>query len=453
MRHLKKIIFLCILTFTVSCGQQKKYIEYKVKEGETINMIANKLDITTEDLLRLNPDIGKKLAKNSVIIIPNKKEKVIKKVLKKASEEGLDTAEKLENKLTEKELQKNKLFEELEKEYKIHEVKKGDTFFSLARFYNVTKEELVALNPELSEGLKLGQIIKIMPVKDVFEEDDLLYKDEIEEGISLKVAIMLPFKATDLDTLSYRQIFRKSKLANIVTDLYLGAEIAVDSLRKQGVEINLNVYDTGANSTKIKDIVTENNLDDEDVIIGLLYSEEVTFLADRIKTPIIFPVYSKRQAEFTSEKIVKTVPNKKQFRDKLLEYIKEKFHDGNIIVVGDGKPDSNFNSKQIKELFESSDSISAVNIITPEKGYIKKTKFTDVLKPNMNNLVVMTTDDNVIVASAINSLISLPENVTVKVFTFDRVSAFNKVDNNKLAKIGFTYVSDKYTREDSFKVR
>ena len=55
MKHVKFFVFLCILTFAVSCSQQKKYIQYKVKEGETMRTIASDLDMKTKDLLRLNP--------------------------------------------------------------------------------------------------------------------------------------------------------------------------------------------------------------------------------------------------------------------------------------------------------------------------------------------------------------------------------------------------------------
>lgn len=456
MKHLKFFVFLCILTFTVSCGQQKKYVQYKVKEGESMGVIAKKLDMKTKDLLRLNPDVSRNPKVNTVIIIPNKELKKIgtgkdnsnKDITLDSNsiKEGAETVL-----ISEKEKQRNLLIEKLEKEFKIHEVKKGDTFFSLTRFYNVTRAELITLNPELSEGLKLGQLIKIMPVSAVFEEEDFIYKDEIEEGVSIKAAIMLPFRAAELDSLSSNEIFRNSKLANIVTDFYLGAEIAIDSLRKQGVELNIDVFDTGGKSTKINTIVANNNLKENDVIIGPLYSEEVEFLAEKVNTSIVFPVYSKNQSKFTSKRIIKTSPNKDLFRDKLLEYIEENFNDGNIIIVGDGKANSNYSSNKIREILKSHDSINSVHVIMPKDGYIKKSKFTDVLKPNMKNVVVMTTSDNIVVASAINSLISLPKNTTVNVFTFDKISAFTKVDNGKLAQLSFTYVSDEYIREDSFK--
>ena len=114
--------------------------------------------------------------------------------------------------------------------------------------------------------------------------------------------------------------------------------------------------------------------------------------------------------------------------DNALHYIKDNFVSSNIIIVGDGKRESNLNNNQIKDVLKGNDSIQKISIITPEKGYIEKTKFTDVLLPNTNNLVVLTTDDDVLVASAINSLISLPEETTAKVFTFDKSSVINKID-------------------------
>ena len=456
MKHLTFFVFLCILTFTVSCGQQKKYIEYKVKEGETMRVIANKLDMKTKDLLRLNPDVSRKPGANTIIIIPNKEIKTaqnntknIELNTKKNIKQPKDTIKNTV--VTNKEKEKQLLIATLEKEYKIHEVKKGDTFFSLTRFYNVTQEDLLTLNPILSEGLKLGQIIKIMPLEEVFDEEDLIYEDHIAKDVVIKAAILLPFRAEELDTLSAQEIFGKSKLATIVTDLYLGAALAIDSLRKQGVQIDLKVYDTGRNSTKIKAIIATEDLNENDVLIGPLYSEEVVYIAEKVETPVVFPVYSKKQNNFNSKLIVKTAPNKRLFRKTLLNYLDESVTDGNIIIVGDGKAESDFNAKQITNALSKKDSIDTIIKIVPENGYIKKEKFTEVLKPNMKNIVVLTTDDNVIVASAINSLISLPEEVTASVFTFDKISAFNKIDNSKLAQLNFTYVSNEYARDDSFR--
>ena len=461
MKHLKFFVFLCILTFSVSCGQQKKYVQYKVKEGETMRVIAKKLDMRTRDLMRLNPDIDRKPEMNTVIIIPSKQLKIKNRINDTGKENDILVIDTLDidaqgakgTLIVEKKQENQLLILELEKKFKVHEVQKGDTFYGLTRFYNVTKEALIALNPELINGLKLAQIIKVMPVEIILPETSLLYRDKIEEGIALKVAIMLPFRAIELDTLSSAEIFENSRLATIVTDLYFGATMAIDSLRAQGVTIDVAVFDTGRKNTKIDTILLENNLDKKDVIIGPLYSEEVLFLADKVNVPVVFPVFSPKQSEFMSNNIIKTAPNKQLFKDELFSYMAENFLDGNIIVVGDGKLASKFDAIKIRETLKSNDSISSFHIIMPEDGYIKKEKFTEVLKPNMKNTVVIVTSDNIIVASAINSLISLPEETTATVFAFEKSSAFNQIDNMKHAQLGFTYVSDAYVKENAIEAK
>lgn len=454
MKYLKGIIFFCILTFTVSCGQQKKYIQYQLKEGETMRTIAKRMEMKTKDLLRLNPDVGRKPEVDTFIIIPNKKEKNrgVRVAVDTKTEVAI-TEEEVADTLviSESEKQRNLLIESLEMEFKIHEVVKGETVYSLSRFYEVTEAELSALNPELLEGLKLGQFLKIKPIAAVFDDEALVYKDSIKADVVIKAAIMLPFRAQELDTLSGAAIFDTSRLANIVTDFYLGAEIAIDSLRSQGVAIELTVFDTERNGTKIAEILAENDLNAQDVIIGPLYSEEIQIVSAATAVPIIVPVYSKKQATFKTGEVIKTAPSKKLFRAELLRYIEANFVDGNIIIVGDSLPASLENSLKIQQVLALQDSIATVHLITPEEGYIKKEKFIEVALPNTKNIVVMTTNDDVIVASAINSLISLPEETTATVFTFDKTSAFNKVDNAKLAQLGFTFVTEEYGKVDGFK--
>ena len=152
MKYLKFIVFLCVLTFTVSCGQQKKYVDYKVKDGETMRMIAKKFDLKTSDLLRLNPDFGRKPGVNSIIVIPNRKMKILGDAI--TNDALKDSIEKKESIRIEKE----ELLAALKKDFVVYEIKKGDTFYSLTRFYNVSQEEMIALNPFLLEGLKVGQL-------------------------------------------------------------------------------------------------------------------------------------------------------------------------------------------------------------------------------------------------------------------------------------------------------
>ncbi len=453
MKSLKLILMLFFLTFAISCGQQKKYIEYKIKKGETISIIANRLDIDTKDLLRLNPDVETSPKPNTIIIIPNKKNSnpIDSKLIEKKEKELVipPTDEKKEETPIEDDL------DDLKNNFIVHTVKKGDTFYSLTHFYNVTAEDLKKLNPILSEGLKVGEIIKIKSIDTKNVEVEEIYKEIIDENRILKVALLLPFRAKKYDSVSAIDIFKKKKtakrekLVNIVTDLYLGAEIAIDSLRKQGVQIELNVYDTGKKNGRIRTILSNYNLNDNDVIIGPLYSSEAEVVANQVKVSVVFPVYSKNQEDFSSSKLIKTSPEKKRYRNHLINYIKEIYNGENIVVVSDKYA----LASSIKQMLIVHDSIVEVQTIFPEKGYIEKERLLKLLKPKVQNWVIIATNNNVLAEDAMNTLISLPEETTAKVFAIEKGTAFGGIDNLKLAQIEFTYVSDIFLNENTTLVK
>jgi LysM repeat protein len=453
MKHFKLFIFLCILTFTVSCGQQKRFIQYKVEKGETISAIASKLNMKTEDLLRLNPDSTSEPVANSFIVVPEKKLNNYKNKIKENPEVIIDPLSNEDKILDEK----ARLLEELKEKFVIYEVKKGDTFYNFKKNFNLTRGQLLILNPELVAGLKVGQILKIkeIPVEMVF--DEIFYEDYIEPLTSVKVALLLPFRTSNYnnDTITIQDIFTKNAtLVNIATDFYLGAEMAVDSLRGKGVNIELNVIDTGSRRGEgIRNILSNNDLGSNQAIIGPLYSEEVDVVASAVTIPVIFPVYSHKQSGFSATNIIKTSPEKSVFREELERYIIENIDSGSIIIVSDDKMKNIQMSRLLKASLELEDSINNVHILTPNEGYIEKSRFLEVLLPNTKNWVILATDDNVIVSDAINSLISLPEETTAKVFTFDKGSVYNKIDNRKLAKVGFTYVSEEFVDENSLEAR
>ena len=449
-----------------SCGQQKKYISYTVKKGETLKGIAKRLGIKTKDLLSLNPDIGRKPVPETLIIIPNNEYQQI--------EEASNSIENNNSILVSDEVP---VVEELKNDFILHKVEKGDTFYNLTRAYNVSKAQLNQLNPSIdSLGLQLDMLLKIKPIED--EDLLVLYKDTIQEDAVVNLAMLLPFRAIEYDTIDAKDIFKTNRLVNITTDIYLGASLALDSLKSLGVAIELSVYDTGRKDTKLDSILAVTDFDTIDAIIGPLYSEEVPKVANRTGVPVVFPVYSKNQNRFSSSKIIKTFADRELHQKALVDHVLANYTNENILIIGDSSATSIRNSDLIKSRLVQHDSINEALIIYPNEGYIRKDYVINALKPDVGNWVILATDKRVISSDVINSLISLPveepeeeedeeedekseeesdepemqilpEDTVIKVFGISKSSQFDKIDNNKLAKLGFTFTSDTFIDENS----
>lgn len=126
---------ICILT--ISCGStaQPSYRSYAVKQGETVNSIAEDNNLSADVIYNLNPDSRNGLKPNSVIILPSTKGDIIKPT-DKASKE--------------------------------HKVKRKETLYGIAKMYNVSVDDIKKMNKELySRELKTGETILIpSPIKD-----------------------------------------------------------------------------------------------------------------------------------------------------------------------------------------------------------------------------------------------------------------------------------------------
>ncbi len=466
MRKFKILIILLFVVIASSCGQQKKYISYTVKKGETLKGIAKRLGIKTKDLLSLNPDIGRKPVPETLIIIPNNEYQQIE-----------EAPNPVENNNSIPVSDEVLVVEELINDFVLHKVEKGDTFYNLTRAYNVSKAQLNQLNPSIdSLGLQLDMLLKIKPVAD--EDLLVLYRDTIQENTVVKLAMLLPFRAIEYDTIDAKDIFKTKKLVNITTDIYLGASVAIDSLHSLGVDIELSVFDTGRKDTKLDSILAVTDFDTIDAIIGPLYSEEVPKVANRTGVPVVFPVYSKKQNRFSSPKIIKTSADRAIHQEALIDYVLTNYANENILIIGDSSATSIRNSDLIKSRLVQHDSINEALIIYPNEGYIKKHFVINALKPDVGNWVILATDKRDISSDVINSLISLPveepeedeseeedekseeesdepemqilpEDTVIKVFGISKSSQFDKIDNNKLAKLGFTFTSDTFIDENS----
>ena len=521
MKKLQFLLLVCILTFAVSCGQQKRYVSYKTQEGETMRDIASRLNMKTKDLLRLNPDVDRRPDANTVIVIPNpelnkeKSTKVIDTVVDDTENENLEdsnetsgeenasdvfqqTIYEYENhtvkagetvyRITKQyEITKNDLIKwnpefpgiernilsigqvlkvksiektitidrkEVLKSFLTHIVKSKETVYSLTRFYNISKENLVRLNPEypgiINNELSINQLLKIKPIEEVNpNENFLFYKDSIQEDVAINLAILLPFKAEEYKTISSKHIFSKDKnssapLANMVLDFYTGAEIAIDSIRKQGIHVNPTIFDTGNRGNNITTILAEDKLNNTDVVIGPFYSDKAEIVAKKINAPVVFPHFSNNQHEFSAKKLIKSAPDKNNYTDYLISYLKDNYKGEQIFVVGDGKISSNNKIVKIVNQLKRHDSIKNIHVLKPEKGYIKRKLFTDKMTAKRHNWVIITSNDNVTIADVLNSMIGVPDEVTVQVFAIEKRDSYDKIDNNKLASVDFTYVSSSF---------
>ncbi len=473
LQTMKKLFFLIFILFfisKISFAQQKKYISYTVKRGETIKSIARNYDLSTRDLLRLNPGIKRRPKRNTVIIVPNLNFR--SEILKGDKPEGNASFYTVKPKETLFGISKkfNITIEELKKSnpklidglkigmqliiptpsnnvandsttYVIHKVIKDDTLYNLSKKYEVTEEDLMSLNFELVDGLKLGMILKIKPI---IEEDDNrnVFIENLNLDKELKVYFMLPYELNKLNDSIQEEGFSKSNsLLNITTDFHLGASIAMDSLRKKGVHIKAVFIDTENSKYKLQYIVNKYNFTKNDIVIGPLFYDKAYWIANHINSQVIAPFYSKKQESLIANNLVKTAPNDSFLASKIIDFIKDKYKGENLVLINDDKPENQSKLWHIVNELKQMDSVQGISVIKSSKGFIDVDKLTEKMFANQSNWVLLISNDLITTVAAVNSLKSFDETFNITLFSLKKDRKFDKIDNNYLGKLNFTYPS------------
>lgn len=465
------LFFLCTIAIT---AQQKKYISYEIKRGETLKSIAKTYKLSTRDLSKLNPGVSKKPAMGTIIIVPNKNYgKTITNVISetpkgyivKPKETLFGISKKFGISIDELTAVNPALTDGLKIgmelvipeptiaqvqdsiNYVMHTVVKDDTMFNLTRRFDVTENELNQLNPTLTEGLKLGMLLKIKQIDPILIEDlnsqdsVAVFIENLQFDRKIKLAVILPYQLNKLQDSLIDQSFEKSNsILNIATDFHLGAVMAIDSLKRKGLKIDVSYFDSENSNQKLQRILKANDhFSDTDLIIGPLFFDKAHNVAKQTKAKVIAPIFSKKQYSLNSANLIKSAPNTEVYQEKLLKHIETSYNGENILVVNDGKAETQTQLWQIVSKLKAFDSIKNISVIKPKEGYIDREIFSKNLDSTTKNLVILISDENVTTSTTVNNLKGFAENIDIDLFSLNKGKNFDNIDNSFLGKLNFVY--------------
>jgi len=379
--------------------QDKNFIYHLVKEGEGIFRIAVIYSVTEEEIEKLNPEAVKLLRPDMLLKIPGKK--------------------------------KDK--------FVTHVIEKGDTFYNLCKKYNVSEEFLILNNPELKDGLKLGTTIFVKPKN---ESKIILNNYNFEKGKSLKVSFLMPMMSDSVYNFGKNTV--DSKLRTIVADFYLGAQMAIEELEKNGIPIDYHVYDTKNDKNVIHKLVKISEIINSDIIIGPFFFDKAEIVAEELKDiPIILPLHSKKQELNHQTNLIKTGIDEKNTAEALAQFLVDKHKNQKIIMISDFKESNSNDAKKIEKI------LNINNITVQNIELTKNTKNPEILSVNKTSLInaigkdkdswVILLSDNISINVDIISTYGSHINENIRLFTNDQFQNYDNVNFNHLVKLKWSF--------------
>ncbi len=450
-------------TETIKTVNTNEFIPYEVKAGETKYTLAKRNNISIERLEEINPKLKSEALKEyDVILLPNTNNntEITQKLYTITKEDSFYNFQHkygyTKNELIALNPQLSKGLklgmqiilpsknndETIKKSYKIHTITAQETFYKLKILYGISQTELLAVNPELKDGLKEGMEIKIPIIKTDISEDQMLEGNI--SGKKINLVMLLPFKA-DIKT-NFSNKSKHSAFINKVTDFYLGALMALDSLKNKGVSVNIKVFDTKNSKTELDKIVKTYDFSKTDVVIGpLVYSrfKEFSETVTETNLPVISPISKKDHAIILKTNIVQNTPTKKVIKETMLQFILDNYTNQNIVLIADEGKEIESELHSVKEFLQRHDSINKIEILRMEKGQIKQEKFEKVIKKNIENWAILVTNTKKSNTTfvALNNLKIFSNEFKVSLFALEKGNNFNfeKEQNYSLNKLNIHF--------------
>lgn len=302
-----------------------KPVFHTIQAGETLYRLSVKYNVTTQAICEANPGLStENFRSGQVIIIPVQSDSKPQKETPKIEEQE-NTNVKMND-------------------WKdMHKVERKETIFSISREYGITEEELIAANPELKTGkLKKGTFLFIPygkndkkqesesqpTTKELTNEEVFSQNEELKKDIkTIKAAVMLPFMAgtsTNMDE-QVRMV-----------EYYEGFLMAVDSLKKQGVSIDLYTYDTKGREATLNSILSKKEMKNMDIIFGPAKAQDIDVLAtfaDKNNIRLVVPFAPKVDEVFKNPHIYQINTPQSYLYSEVYEHFTRKFSDSNVIFL------------------------------------------------------------------------------------------------------------------------
>jgi len=320
---------------------------HKVKKGETLYGIARKYQISEEMLRQANRGLtARNLKRGQSLVIP---------LVEQAEEENAFNEEGII----------------------YHKVKRKETLYSIAGYYQVSVDDIRAANPELGwGGPKTGQVIRIpepqvaeqpQSVRDTLSDQPYLvswpeeeevydYEDLDEESYNrnrtYRVAFFVPFDFKESEPLdSLLKDVKSETRRNRITERYLreqkipqsvqfleffqGTLLALETMRNQGMKLEVVYKDTRKSMVRTQSILQARDMEDYDLFIGPFYPftlEIVSAFSKKHRIPLVTPFHNDLELVRQNPYLFQLSPSPEREYEEAAKLVASK-HRYNIVYV------------------------------------------------------------------------------------------------------------------------
>jgi len=413
------------------------FLVHEVQKKNTLYSIAKEYNVEINDIIVANPEIEDGLKKGAKIKIP------VAKIKSSSGEEEY-------------------VVPAAASPYVTHKVAPQETLYSLSKLYNVSIDSINLVNNGLVGGLKEKDLINI-PILKNYKKMAIQAIEDVEfdsAGVkkSYKVSVLLPFYLEMMDSsnvLEYKkaqevnkELFNKAQYA---IDFYHGFKLAAQEMANRGLNIELQVFDTGKDSNTVTQIIDSGQLKGSDLLVGPLFLSNFLQVADyakRNEINIVSPVKLSNKVLLGNSYVSKVATSEPIQTRFLGQYIYDSLRFSNLLVV---YPDKFQDRKRMEVLKKQIKTAAEANLDTTRMSPLREVYWNpkdlygikSKLKEGEVNVIVAPSSDQSFVTRLLTSL-KLMKDYEFKVVGLEAWQNFENIEIEYLHDLNVHLITSEF---------
>lgn len=344
-----------------------------------------------------------------------------------------------------------------------HVVAKRETIYKICRQYGITQTEFLVANPQFySSKLQIGNVVKIpypssknetvsqvKPDKRKKKDLEGIFKSKIPSAVkdgaeslgnelesigavigekagevgdfigdvsgkfaekaveeynviaeaftppdrTIDVALMMPFMLDGVQDQNQRKM----------VEFYQGVLLAVGEMKKAGTDINLRVYDTGGEYASIESILSKEEMENTDLIIGPKFDSHIADavrFAESRNIPIVLPIHSSNATRYFNDCVYQLNTPQQYMLDNVVSNLTMQFRRPRLIFIdSEGESEAPVIGKMKEELERTHNPYVTFNMDFSDDSLF--VHLANTLSPDMQNIFMLTSNSSAALSSAL----------------------------------------------------
>jgi LysM repeat protein len=359
----------------------------------------------------------------------------------------------------------------------------GETLSSIAKQYGLTVRQLRRENRDLRfpqvgdfvriPGAKIAETQEIEKIKtDTIPSVIVEPSASIEKSAgfaavkdlrgSLNVAVLLPFylkensSRTEIDSsmlVKGKKIYKPNKMPEDwiypgsidFLEMWEGILLASDTLSSMGLNINLHPYDIKSDTIEISKLIQSGKLAEMDLIIGPVYSHNLSIVsayAKELNIPVVSPVPLINNSALIGNPTLFMASSSLEIAQKALAKKISEYYDHNIVFIHTDTTGIDEDVNRFKNLIftELSYKLPYEDIKFKEFKFYTRAMFNNdsinrlshALSEQSKNLVIIASEEAPVISEIIDNVSGLSRRFNIKLFGYPVIRDLDRLDQKEL---------------------